>query len=151
MLFKWIMKVMGGLHIFVFRRSSGAIMGKMRGMDILLLTTRGRKTGKQRTTSLMYFTDGPNYVVTASNGGQDRHPAWWLNLQNDPQAIVEVGGRRLPMMAREADEEERSRLWAQLVSQADFFADYEQKTSRKIPVVLLQLEGQGTNGGGNAF
>jgi deazaflavin-dependent oxidoreductase (nitroreductase family) len=126
------------LQIAIFRWTHGKIMASLRGMPILILTTIGRKTKKQRTTLLMYIRDGDAYVITASNYGWDSHPAWFLNLQASPQVTIEVPGKRLQMMASIASPDERERLWPQLVARAHFYAGYQKRTSRQIPMVLLK-------------
>jgi deazaflavin-dependent oxidoreductase (nitroreductase family) len=113
-------------------------MSAMRGMPILLLTTVGRKTGKRRTTPLMYMRDGENHVITASNNGKAWHPAWFHNLQASPQAEIELPGQRLEVSATVASQTEKDRLWPQLVSKAPFFDGYQRNTSRLIPLVLLK-------------
>ena len=113
-------------------------MGHLRGMPLLLLTTIGRKTGKQRVTPVMYIRDGENYVVTASNAGREPQPAWFVNLQAYPQTTIEVDGLTKSMLAHQATPEEKKRLWAQLVKQAPFFEDYQKNTTRDIPMVILQ-------------
>ena len=133
-LFKMFMRV----QIAVFRLTNGKAMSAMRGMPILLLTTVGRKTGKRRTTPLMYLRDGESYVITASNNGRDRQPAWFLNLQALPQVQIDVPGKRLDMSASVAAQKERDRLWAQLVAKAPFFDGYQKGTTRPIPMVLLR-------------
>lgn len=135
---KWIFKQFIRLQIFMYRRSGGKRMGSLRGMPLLLLTTIGRKTGKQRVTPVMYIRDGDNYVVTASNAGFDSHPAWFVNLQANPKVVVEVGDITQNMIAQQANAEEKSRLWPQLVKQAPFFEDYQKNTTRDIPMVILQ-------------
>jgi F420H(2)-dependent quinone reductase len=138
MIGKWIFKQFMQLQISMYRRSGGKRMGSLRGMPLLLLTSVGRKTGKQHTTPVMYIHDGNNYVITASNGGEDKHPAWFLNLQAHPQTTIEVDGTTKSVMAHEASPEEKSHLWAELVKQAPFFDDYTKKTTRDIPMVILQ-------------
>ena len=133
-LFKMFMRV----QIAVFRLTNGKAMSAVRGMPILLLTTIGRKTGKRRTTPLMYLRDGESYVITASNNGRDRQPAWFLNLQASPQGQIDVPGKRLDMSASVAAQKERDRLWAQLVAKAPFFDGYQKGTARLIPMVLLR-------------
>jgi deazaflavin-dependent oxidoreductase (nitroreductase family) len=113
-------------------------MSAMRGMPILLLTAVGRKSGRSRTTPLMYIRDGENYVITASNNGKSRHPAWFHNLQASPQAQIELPGKRLDVSASVASQVERDRLWPQLVFKAPFFDGYQRNTSRLIPMVLLK-------------
>ena len=138
MIGKWIFKQFMRFQIFMYRRSGGKTMGYLRGMPVLLLTTVGRKTGKQRVTPVMYIRDGDNYVITASNMGADKHPSWFVNLQANPQATIEVGNMTRSVMAHQANPEEKKRLWAQLVERAPFFEGYKKKTTRDIPMVILQ-------------
>jgi len=106
-------------------------------MPVLLLTTTGRKSGKPRTTPLTFFHDGDDLVVIASNGGSDRAPDWWLNLQHDPHAVVEIGGNERNVTARAARPEQRERLWVEITATFSGYAKYQQMTERPIPVVLL--------------
>jgi deazaflavin-dependent oxidoreductase (nitroreductase family) len=133
-LFKLFMQ----LQIFIFRRTQGRLMASMRGMPVLLLNTVGRKTGKPRTTPLMYIRDGDDYVITASNGGADKHPAWFYNLEASPQVEIEVPGKRLPVLASKATPAEHDRLWAQLVTRAPSFDGYQKGTTRPIPMIVLR-------------
>ncbi len=94
-----------------------------RGSPVLLLGTTGRKTGRKRTTPLMYLEDDDNMVVVASNGGASKHPAWWLNLGANPDAMVEVGGRRIRVRAEAVGSEEKRRLWPRLVA---MYPDFQQ-------------------------
>ncbi len=107
-------------------------------MPILLLTTIGRKSGKKLTRPVMYIKDGANYVIAASNAGLDRHPAWFLNLRSNPQVTIEVGGMKKTVMAVQASPEERERLWSQWVAKAPFYGDYQKRTTRQIPMVILR-------------
>ena len=132
------MKSMAGTHNAVFRLSRGRVGGHMRGMPVLLLTTTGRKSGKSRVTPLFYIRDGSAFVVVASNGGSDYTPAWWLNLEGSPDAEIEVGRTRSHVTARKAAPGERARLWGELTAQFPGYAQYEQRTSREIPVVILE-------------
>jgi F420H(2)-dependent quinone reductase len=141
MIGKWIFQQFARLQIFLYRRSGGKTMGIVRGMPVLLLTSIGRKTGKQRVTPVMYIQYGDNYVITASNAGFDANPGWFLNLQANPQTTIEVGGKTISVMARKASPEEKGRLWAELVKQAPFFEDYQKKATRDIPMVILQPTG----------
>jgi deazaflavin-dependent oxidoreductase (nitroreductase family) len=113
-------------------------MSFMRGMPILLLNTVGRKSGKSRTTPLMYFRDGDYYVISASNNGRDKHPSWFHNLKNSSQVEIEIPGKRLIVSPTIATKEEHTRLWSQLVAQAPFFDGYRKSTTRPIPLVLLR-------------
>src|SRR5215212_9589646 len=138
MIFETLFKVVTRVQIFIFRRTQGKRMAYMRGMPILLLNTVGRKSGKSRTTPLMYFRDGENYVITASNLGRDQYPSWFYNLKNSSQVEIEVPGQRLVVSPSIASESEQARLWPQLVAQAPFFDEYRKGTTRPIPLVLLR-------------
>lgn len=131
-------KVVGRVHGAVYRASGGRIGHSAGGITNLLLTTTGRRSGEERTVPLAYLADGDDFVVVASNGGADRHPAWWLNLQHDPRARVQVGSRTLAVAAREAAAAEHARLWPKLKEVNPFYASYEQITERQIPVVILE-------------
>jgi deazaflavin-dependent oxidoreductase (nitroreductase family) len=106
-------------------------------MPVLLLTTRGRRSGKARTTPLTFFRDGRDLVVIASNGGADRAPDWSLNLQQDPRAVVQIGTDELTVEARTASPEERERLWVGITATYPGYAAYQRKTTRRIPVLIL--------------
>ena len=109
------------------------------GVTTLLLTTPGRRSGQARTTPLIYGRDGDRYVVVASRGGDDRSPAWLLNLQDDPEVEVAFkGAARQRMRARVATPPERARLWPLVVADHRNYAAYQAKTSRQIPLVLLE-------------
>jgi deazaflavin-dependent oxidoreductase (nitroreductase family) len=111
MVFDRLFKLFTRLQIAVFRRTNGKRMAFMLCMPVLLLTTVGRKTRQYWTTPLMYIRDGDHYVITASNNGQDRHPAWFYNLQASPQVEIEVPGKRLQASASIATPAELERLW----------------------------------------
>jgi deazaflavin-dependent oxidoreductase (nitroreductase family) len=137
-LFRASLRVIGGAHILLYRATGGRVATEIWGLPVLLLTTRGRKSGRPRTTPLCFLRDGDDLVVVASNGGMDWFPAWWLNLLREPRATVQIGRTRLPIRARQATLEERDRLWTQLTSIAPGYLRYEARTSRAIPVGLLQ-------------
>jgi deazaflavin-dependent oxidoreductase (nitroreductase family) len=105
---------------------------------MLLLTTTGRKSGRQYTTPLACFSDADDLVVVASNNGQDHHPAWWLNLEHTPEAEVRYGRERLRVRAELATGDERARLWPWLQQQNPPYVRYEKLTKREIPVVVLK-------------
>ena len=107
-------------------------------MPVLLLTTTGRRSGKLRTTPLLFISEGDVFVVVGSNGGSDSTPAWWLNLLSDPHAEVEVGRAHTRVTARKASPEERVRLWAEFTSGYPGYTKYATKTAREIPVVMLE-------------
>lgn len=135
------LKVVGAIHAALYRATGGRVGGTMMKVPILLLTTRGRKSGKERTTPLMYGRDGDNLVLIASVGGAPRNPAWYWNVRAQ-EAEVELGRERRRVRARDAEGEERDRLWAQMVGLYPGYADYQQKTTRRIPVVVLEPQGQ---------
>jgi deazaflavin-dependent oxidoreductase (nitroreductase family) len=137
---KTMMRMISGTHEFWYRLSGGLIGGRLGGLPILLLTTTGRKSGKKRTMPLVYLADGDNLVIIASNGGSDRHPAWWLNLKDKPEAEVQVGRDAKSVTAEKATGEERDRLWRQVVEMYKGYDEYRQMTEREIPVVILRSE-----------
>ncbi len=130
---KLILKVM----VFLYNVSGGRIGGKMGKVPVLLLTTTGRKTGKQRTLPLVYIMDGSAYVITASAGGADKHPGWFFNIRSNPQATIQVKDKHIPVTAEIAGPEKKPELWARLVEGAPNFAEYQKRTSREIPMVIL--------------
>lgn len=105
---------------------------------VLLLTTRGRKTGREHTVPLLYLSEGESLVVVASNGGAPKDPDWWLNLKAKPEATVELGDRKLRTRAEQASPEEKERLWPKLVEMYSGYEGYRRKTEREIPVVVLK-------------
>lgn len=133
-----IQRFLTGLHTKLYRLSGGKIGGRMAGCPVLLLITTGRKTGKQRVTPLLYIPDNENFVLIASNGGVPNHPAWYWNMQANPIVEVEAGGRKLRARAEDARGAERERLWAKAVSMYASYADYQKRTKREIPVVILR-------------
>ena len=130
-------RIFTAIHIFLYRLSGGKIGGHLGKMSFLLLNTTGRKTGKQRTSPLLYLRDDDKLVLVASYGGSPIHPLWLLNLRAQPQAEVEIGRQKLAVVAREADTEERNRLWPLIVEMYADYDKYQQKTTRTIPVVIL--------------
>lgn len=130
-------KPIGRVHGWIYRSSGGRFGHRTGGLTNLLLTTTGRKSGEPRTVTLTYMPDGDRYVLVASNGGQDRHPDWWLNLTKRPRARVQVGDRSFEVVAAAAQGAERDRLWSHLKTYNPPYAQYEQMTDRKIPVVVL--------------
>jgi F420H(2)-dependent quinone reductase len=126
------------LHRPLYSISRGRIGGRFRGIPILLLTTTGRKSGRPRTWPLLYFRNRDHYVLIGSNWGQDHHPAWILNLRDNPGASIQLRDRIIRVTAREATGDERDQLWQGAVAAYDGYARYQQRTERKIPVVLLE-------------
>jgi len=133
-----MVKVMSLLNTWAYRASSGRIGGRfLRGAPVLLLITTGRKTGQPRTAPLLYLKEGDDYVVVASKGGMSHHPLWFRNLEANPNVEVEVGNRRIPLTAHRASAEQKSALWPKLVQMYPDYADYQARTERDIPVVIL--------------
>ena len=122
-----------------FRANGGKVGGYFAGANMLLLHTTGAKSGQPRTNPLVYTTDGDNFVIIASKGGDDSNPDWYYNLLAHPTVTVELGDEKFEARATAVTQEpERSRLYAKMVEHRSGFADYEQKTSRKIPAVVLE-------------
>jgi deazaflavin-dependent oxidoreductase (nitroreductase family) len=126
------------IHPALVRVSGGRIGGNVVGMPVLLLNTTGRKSGASRSCALTYLAAGDDFVVFGSCLGEQKHPAWWLNLEAKPDAEVEVGGERIAVRAREAEGEERERLWNEVVGVNADYSEYQTRTTRRIPVVVLQ-------------
>jgi deazaflavin-dependent oxidoreductase (nitroreductase family) len=126
------------VHPALYRLTGGRLGGELMGMPVLLLTTTGRKSRAPRTTALTYLPRGDAMVVIASVLGEPRHPAWWLNLAADPVARVRVRDRTLAVRAREAQGAEREELWRAVVERTPDYAEYQARTTRRIPVVVLE-------------
>ncbi len=121
-----------------FRANAGAVGGQFEGAPLLLLTTTGRRTGQARVNPMMYLDDGAGrWLVFASKAGMPDHPAWFLNLQDDPEVSVEIGDRTVPATAVVLEGEERDRWFAEQARRYPGFAEYQAKTDRVIPVVAL--------------
>jgi deazaflavin-dependent oxidoreductase (nitroreductase family) len=132
-----VQNILTKVHTALYRVSGGKVAGRVFKSPVLLLITTGRKSGVERTTPLLYLEDGEDLVIVASYGGAPKHPAWWLNLKANPEAAVEIGDRRLRVRAEQASPEERERLWPRLVAMYGSYEDYQRKTEREIPVIIL--------------
>jgi deazaflavin-dependent oxidoreductase (nitroreductase family) len=129
----------GEKHVHRYRETGGEVGHRWkRGSKILLLTTKGRKSGEPRTSPLIYQEDGDRYVIVASKGGAPAHPDWYLNLQKNPNVELQVLDEVFPALARTAEGEERERLWQLVNQQWPDYATYQTKTDREIPVVVLE-------------
>jgi deazaflavin-dependent oxidoreductase (nitroreductase family) len=126
------------LHRTLYRASSGRVGGRRGNVPILLLTTIGRKTGKRRTVPLQYLDQGETLVVVASNGGKPNHPGWFFNLQAQPRVEVQVGRERRTGHAHQATVEEREQLWPKVVELWSGYDEYQRRTEREIPLVILE-------------
>jgi F420H(2)-dependent quinone reductase len=136
--FRIIIKAISTLHRFMYRVSGGKLGKSFFGSPILLLTTTGRRTGRPRTWPLTYLAEGDHLIIIASNGGQLNHPAWYLNLRANPQVSVQLGERVHTMVAQTTEGDERARLWSRVVEEYPAYAEYQRKTDRQIPVVMLR-------------
>jgi deazaflavin-dependent oxidoreductase (nitroreductase family) len=134
------LKAMNRAHRLVLGLSGGKLGWKAGGMPVISLTTTGRRSGQPRQTMLTSpYQDGTTIVIVASRGGDDINPAWFLNLRDHPDVTVSVGGRPPePMRAEVADSEVRAKLWPLITADHQNYADYQVKTTREIPLVLLR-------------
>ena len=134
------MKLMESTHRLVQRLTRGKAGWNFAGMPVIELTTIGRRSGERRATMLTSpVKDGTAYVVVASRGGDDSHPAWFLNLRDNPDVEVVIEGRpRIALVARIANAEQRARLWPIIIAKYSIYAGYQKKTDREIPLVLLK-------------
>lgn len=136
----FLLKAMNSAHRLMISATGGRLGHDAMGMPVLELTTIGRKTGQARSVMLTApLQEGETYIVVASRGGDDTHPAWFLNLRDEPDVEVAVkGGPRLPMRARVADPETRARMWPTIAERYKNYAGYQRRTEREIPLVLLE-------------
>ncbi len=124
-------------NVAVYRCSKGRLGGKIQDLPVLILHTVGRKSGKPRQSPVLYVQAGENYAIVGSRGGSDAPPAWWLNLQAKPEATIEIKGTKRPVFARTATTEEKDLYWPRLVAGYSFYNDYQARTAREIPVIVL--------------
>jgi F420H(2)-dependent quinone reductase len=134
---RFILRTYPQIHVFLYRLTHGSVAGNFGERIFLLLTTTGRKSGKEYTTPLPYTLDNGRFIVIASNGGAATDPQWCLNLRAHPQAKVQIGEKTLAVTASEADAEERKRLWSNITSRFSNYEDYQKRTTREIPIVIL--------------
>jgi deazaflavin-dependent oxidoreductase (nitroreductase family) len=127
-------------HPWIYRKSGGRILGRFGSSPVLLLNTRGRKSGQPRTNGLIYLDRGDSWAVAASWAGEPKHPIWYLNLMAQPDVEIQIRDQVIPVRARKLEGEERARVWAEIVEQDEGFAVYEDRTRgiREIPVVLFE-------------
>jgi deazaflavin-dependent oxidoreductase (nitroreductase family) len=129
----------GNEHVRSYRESGGELGHDWKeGSSVLLLTTKGRKTGQERTIPLIYGTAGDDYVIVASKGGADEPPGWYVNLEADPDVEVQVLDDVFSAHARTASRDEKPQLWETMVGEWPHYAEYQEKTDREIPVVVLE-------------
>ena len=125
------------LHTTLYRLTGGRVGRRLVDNDMLLLTTTGRKTGREHTVPLLYLRDGAAAIVIASWGGRDYPPHWYLNLLSDPSVQVQIRGARWPAVAEELEEPERSLWWDRAVAAYDGYAEYQTRTKRVIPIIRI--------------
>ena len=125
-------------HVRAYRASRGRIGRSYRGAPVLLLDHVGRKSGRHMTSPLIYGEDGENLIIVASFGGAPRDPAWWPNLKAHPETTVNVYGDVRRVRARQASAEEKARIWPTMVAVYSPYEDYQRRTERDIPVVILE-------------
>jgi F420H(2)-dependent quinone reductase len=121
----------------LYRATGGRLMGRVRGMPVLLITIAGRKSGIKHTTPVLYLEDDGRYLVTGSGAGSAREPQWFQNLRRANEAEIEVGRDRIPVSIDVAEGAQREILWQKLLVQAPFFAGYQAKVERQIPMAVL--------------
>jgi deazaflavin-dependent oxidoreductase (nitroreductase family) len=134
-----VLKTMNTVHRAIQKASFGRLGWRAMSMPVVELTTTGRKSGRPRTVFLTSpLREGDAYVVVASRGGDDHHPAWFLNLRDNPDVEVRIAGRRRPMRARVATADERTRMWPVVTAKYPGYGQYQERTAREIPLVLLE-------------
>ncbi|HEX8075081.1 MAG TPA: nitroreductase family deazaflavin-dependent oxidoreductase [Thermoleophilaceae bacterium] len=132
------LRALGKLNVPLYRASRGRLLGSVGRAPVLLLTSTGRKSGQERTAPVLYMEDGDRLVVIGSNAGNERPPAWSLNLKANPEASVQVRGERRKVRARVAQGEERADLWRRMTERYSGFDEYRGRTGRDIAVFVLE-------------
>ncbi len=132
------LRMVGKLNVPLYRLTRGRVGGRVGKGPVLLLTTTGRKSGQQRTAPVLYLADGDSYVVINTNAGNEKTPAWSLNLRAEPAAEVEVKGRRVKVASRLAEGEERADLWRRHMEQYSGWDFYESQLDREVGVFVLE-------------
>jgi F420H(2)-dependent quinone reductase len=132
------MKYFARAHIRVYRRTNGRIGAKLLWFPAALITTTGRRSGRPRTTPTLYLDDGDRVILPASFGGRDSDPAWYLNLESNPEVHVQIRSRHLDLTARDATEDERKRYWPRLIRMYPPYRGYRQAADRVIPMVVCE-------------
>jgi deazaflavin-dependent oxidoreductase (nitroreductase family) len=135
---RWLLALITTVHRALYRWTGGRIGLRAGRAHMLLLETVGRRSGQTRVTPLLFVEDGASYVIVASNAGDDRYPAWLLNLRDRPETQVQVGEKHVRVRAREASAAESERLWPKLLDSYRYYRDYRTRTQRPIPIVLLE-------------
>ena len=128
-------------HTRKYKETDGEVGHDWQGTQVLLLTTKGRKSGEPRELPLIYGTSGDDYLIVASKGGADTPPAWYLNLVAEPEVEVQVKGDRFKANAREATPDEKPEMWQTMTKEWPAYDAYQKKTERPIPVIVLERAG----------
>ena len=130
-------QILSRLHILGFRATGGRLGSRIAGIDVLLLTTTGNRTGATRTVPLLYLRDDLEFIVVASYGGRPHHPDWYLNLLADPEARIRVDGAHVTVSSATLSVEEREIWWNRAVAEWPDYEEYQGRTTREIPLVRL--------------
>lgn len=130
-------RLIGRLHAWLWRVTRGRFVDSIGTAPFILLNTKGRKTGRYRTNPVLYLEDGGDLIVVASFGGNDMHPAWYLNLEDSPEAEVMIRGERRRVSSRKLSIDEKKLIWPRLVKLYPQFEIYQQRTNREIPLLRL--------------
>ncbi len=133
-----MIRIMSRLNTWAYRVTGGRLGNKwLHGEPILLMTVTGRKSGRRLTFPLVFLADGERVIVVASKAGMDKHPLWYLNLSSNPDVEIQIGSAVRQMRAKTADDTERAHYWPKLIAFNKDFDDYQARTERKIPIVIL--------------
>lgn len=135
---RWILKLFTRTNVLVYKLSGGRLMNKLSGMPIVLVQMTGAKSGKKKTIPLMYVPHGDGFILVASQGGAPKHPAWYFNLVKNPEIEITHAGQTRKYTARLVDEAEKATLWPTCVEYYPPYEQYQQRTSRQIPVFLCE-------------
>ena len=133
-----LMKYFARAHIWVYRRTNGRLGARLLWFPAALITTTGRKTGKQRTTPTLYLQDGDRVILPASFGGRDASPGWYRNLKSDPKVHIQIRGEHRDLIARDANDAERNLYWRKLIRIYPPYRGYRQAADRVIPLVVCE-------------
>ncbi|MDX8031819.1 nitroreductase family deazaflavin-dependent oxidoreductase [Lentzea sp. BCCO 10_0856] len=131
-----VMRVISRVNVAVYRLTGGRVMGTLNGCPICLVTMTGARSGKRITLPLMCTQDGDDVILVASMGGAPKNPPWYYNLKAHPEIEIQLGSHRRAMRAAEADDEQRERLWPVAVRAYPPFAEYQERTTRRIPIFV---------------
>ena len=136
---KRLLHAISAFNRWIYRASDGRLLGRFAsGAPVCLLTTTGRRSGKQRTVPLLYLRDGEDYIVVASQGGAPQHPGWFVNLQAKPDGEVQVGKHRVRVTSEVLDAAQRAQYWPRLLAIYPPYETYQQRTTRQIPLLRLK-------------